>query len=197
MSKKPIRILLLIIIFVGVVALAGYFSWKRQRATNQSLPPPTPTAAQAQLSWQSVNPGQTFNDLIKQKGEPKQSDLTRGTGTVNYAGTNQYWDTAVSVQNDTIYFIREHVFKPQNTSLQSRLSLLDKPPTKLYGRVSSSGQYLYVSTEEGVAFLANEQNDTVYEVWYFKPAPLATILTLPALSGYSTDLNTVRGEGGH
>lgn len=190
------KIAFIFFVFLVIVFVAGYIAWRNQQnsAPQQAIQSnPSPQ----QQAWQEVYPGASFAKLVEIKGEPKKSDVVNGSGTANYAGTNQYWDTAVSVQKDTVFFIREHVFKPQNTSLQSRLSRLDEQPTRLYGHVSGSGQYVYVSPDEGVAFLANEQNDTVYEAWYFKPAPLAAILALPAFSGYSTDLNTVRGEGGH
>lgn len=179
-------------LFLVIAAVAGYVAWKNRQEPAQKTPA-TVSDAQKQQSWQNTHPGMSYEEFINLKGDPKKDETQNGTGTIYYAGINQYWDTAVTVQNNSVVFIREHAFAPQNVSLKSKIKTLASPPVRLYGGISESGQYLYVSPADGVAFIANDQNDTVYEVWYFKPASLSDILLLPAFRGYNSDPNKVIG----
>jgi hypothetical protein len=185
------RIIKIATVFIIIAFMVGYFVWKNQKQTSQQVSPSPTGALVKQQTWQGVRPGISFQDLIKMRGEPKPSRAS--AEEVLYPGTNRYWDTAVTIQNNTVLFIREHVFVPQNISFKSRSSQISEKPTKLYGQVSESGQFIYVYPASGIAFLVNDQNDTVYETWYFQPTDLAGVLTLPAFSKYSTSADAVVG----
>ena len=195
MSKKTFILLFIVCILVG--SIAGFVVWRNNQQKVVTKTPAqvrqVPQTAPRQIPWQGVNPGMTYENVAQLKGTPKRFDVTGNTGTIYYPGANQYWDTEVSIQGDAVSFIREHIFLPQNVSLKSRLSSVGGTPIKLYGQISISGQYVYVFPKNGIAFLANEKGDTVYEVWYFPPGPTATVLALPQFSNYSTDPNSVGG----
>jgi len=174
------RLLFLFLIVISGVVV-GFLSLSRPKPPPSSTPLPPPQAA-----WMGIGPGDTQGDVVERLGQPKKIDLGTDESKMYYQGESSYWDTTVVVRDDVVSFVREHVFATQSASLSSRLALVGGQGVKLYGRESAYGQYVLAFADLGVAFLANEPSDVVYEVWYFKPAPLGTILLLPEFRGYST-----------
>lgn len=175
------RRLLFLFLIVVSGAVAGFFYFSRPKPKPSPAPQPPPQAA-----WMGILPGNAQGDVVERLGQPKKTDSGAGESKMYYPGENPHWDTDVTVRDDVVSFIREHVFATQSASLSSRLASAGVRGVRLYGRESAYGQYVFAFPDLGTAFLANEPSGVIYEVWYFKPAPLDKILLLPEFRGYST-----------
>lgn len=188
------KIILIFAVFIFLAFIVNSILARVQKKPVITSPPQihqVPQSAPREIPWQGITPGMTYEGVIQSKGTPKRFDVSGNTGTIYYPGTNKNWDTEVSIQNNVVTFVREHVFLPQDVSLKSRLASVGGQSIKVYGDISTSGQYVFVFPVNGIAFLANEQNNTVYEVWYFAPGSISEVLSLPQFSGYSTNPNNV------
>ncbi|MBI3385642.1 hypothetical protein HY031_01005 [Candidatus Gottesmanbacteria bacterium] len=185
------RLVFIVLLLVAVTAIAAFIASRWASPTKVEVPPaPTPTQ---QATWKGVAPGSSFGDLIAKLGQPQKTEVVSGGTQVFYPGVDKNWGTEVAVKNNTVAFIREHVFPPQDVSLAKRTQQLGETPVRLYGNISESNMFLFVFPAHGVAFIASERNDTVYEVWYFQPAPIETLLTMPELHGYSPNPQAITG----
>lgn len=176
------RVFLIILILSVIITLfIGISFGKRPGPT--PTPAPTPETVKIE-SWQGVKPGITSRDeLLVLLGPPASQSATGET--LLYPSNNQYWQHQVSLPNNAVRFVREYLFAPADISLKNKLGAFPGSPTKLYGPDSLSGVYAFVLLDRGFGFVANEQKDRVYEVWYFAPSSLQQFLLLPEVNGYS------------
>lgn len=154
-------------------------------------PPPLPQPKQIdsnQISWNSVLPGKTkYTDLTELSDKPLVSlPKPDGSTVVSYQSTSQYWTNDVVIKNDTVDFVKQRLFPPDNTSFVDITKDLKSEPAALYGEEAQSNILLYVYSSEGLALLANKDKDVVFETWYFSPSTIASLLRRSEFQGYST-----------
>lgn len=184
MNKK--RFFLLIIIF-SAVALAAYIASRTQQETVLTPSSPASSTSGTINAWNGLIPGiSTDTDMKTGLGESSGIVQTVRGAIYSYPSTNQYWKNEVTVSEKVVVFIRERIFPPSNTSLKDFRNKFSEPPIVLYGPDHMSGTYLYSYTTKGVALLANEYQNTIYQVWRFSPVSINEFLALPQLDGYAT-----------
>ena len=89
-------------------------------------------------------------------------------------------------------FIRQVVTLEEEVTFSSIVEQYGDMPIRLYGPEASFEIYLYTNPASGVAVLGNKDDNTVMEVWYFKPTDLQTFLSTWA-QDYSVE-NTPHGD---
>lgn len=180
--KKPLLFIGILALIVGVVAFFYTQSGKFFPPTTG----PAPREEPAINMWKGISPGvSTTENLATVVGNPESSTQNGATIIYSYPSANQYWKDEVDTQNNAVVFIRERIFSPSDTSLKSLTAKIKEEPTRLYGADHQSGTLLYAFPQSGVAYLANSFQDTVYQVWYFPPTTVETLLSLPQMTGYN------------
>lgn len=181
------RLIILALLVLIVAAAAFIYTRSSAPPAPAGAPTPTPYSLPTVNSWGGITPGtSTADDLVAKLG-PATATTQNGTVTTySYPSTNQYWKNEVDVASGRVVFVRERIFPPTNTSLKSLTAQLKESPVKLFGPDHASGTYLFVYPQEGIAYLANSFQDTVYQVWRFSTTSIDGFLSLPQASGYST-----------
>ena len=90
-------------------------------------------------------------------------------------------------KGDVVRLTITKILPPQNTSFSKQVSTIGEKPTTLYGHESNIGILLYVYLGSGVAFLANKEQDIVYEEWKFVPTNIASFLSFPETKGFAVE----------
>ncbi len=185
--KKGLLIIALFAIIVGIVAFIYTRGSKAPQLT--ASPTPTPYNLPTVNSWKGIVPGSsTTQDLVTKLGASSPGTQSGAITTYTFPSANQYWKNEVDVENNTVSFIRERIFAPSDVSYKSLAATLKESPIKLYGPDSQSGTYLFLYPQEGVAYLTNSFQNTVYQVWRFSPTAVDGFLSLPQAAGYSITL---------
>lgn len=178
------RTALLILAILIVVVSVGVFLAARQQPKQIIDQVSTTPAIQ---DWKGVIPGETTReDVLQRLGTPLISEEKGTTSVLLYPTNNQHLTNDVEIQNNKVSFIRERLFAPSDLSFKKRVEGLAQPPVVLYGPEASSGQLLYVYPSLGVAFLANQPQDVVFEIWHFPRVTHRQFLSLPQAEGYTT-----------
>jgi hypothetical protein len=176
----------IILIFILVTAGVIIYTLSQETAPAQISPSPTPYALDSVNSWNELSPGASKEqDITAKLGAPLSVVKTPNGDVYSYPSTNKYWKNEVTVKGNTVLFIIERLFPPANVSLKSLSSSFSTQPTKLYGPDFEGGTFLLVYPKDGIAFLANTSQDTVYQKWYFQPTTLSGFLSLPQANFYS------------
>lgn len=183
MTKKTI--VALMGIFITGFVIASVFV--RSRPVEHK-PVPVPTGS-GFSSWESVIPGKTtYDELLQTKGQPVASTGGGQSQRLEYPTSNEYWYTDVIIQSGTVTFVRERLFSTDERSLRKRLDALTEKPVVLYGPEAVAGQYLYAFPLQGIAYLADENADKVYEAWRFPGMPFENFMLLEETIKYSTTI---------
>lgn len=125
-------------------------------------PSPTPGAA----SWTGILPGKTTtNDATKILGTP----IASSGNVLDFQSKSPTENNKITSENGKVVFIRHVIAKGDNTSTTQITDLYGAAPIRLYGPDSNGGEDLYVYPDKGVAYLANQPKEYVFEIWYFEP----------------------------
>lgn len=150
--------------------------------------PPIKSISLNQTGWKSILPGLTqYSELTQLTDKPLIAlPQPNGSTVVSYQSSSQYWTNDVVVKNNTVDFIHERLFPPDNTSFIDKAKNLKSAPALLYGEESQSEIYLFVYASEGIALLTNKDKDVLFEAWYFPPTNITEVLKRPEFQSYST-----------
>jgi len=173
------RKLFLLIIFFAILLLGFNYLQKR------NFKPPV-TDASKQISWRNISPGQSTVDELEKLGVPVKREKIGKQEILYYPSDNQFYFKEVNVKENVVVFIRIQLFSKEGRSLKDKIEDFGPSYTVLYGPNTNSGILLYMYPDKGIAFLANEMGDLIFETWYFSPATLEEFLSLPQTTGYST-----------
>ena len=178
--------LVFIVILALIAGLTAFFYTRSggQPQTNLSTTP-TPYNLSTLNMWNGISPGKSSTqDLVTNLKEASPGAQNGNVTTYSYPSTNQYWKNEVDVENDTVVFIRERIFPPTETSFKILTAKIAEKPTPLYGPDHQSGTLLYLYPANGVAYMANSIQDTVYQIWRFPSTTTQGFLSMPQSSGY-------------
>ncbi len=188
MNKRLVTFLgAVIVIFAGI-------GFALSRGTGRPSPlVPTPSPSPLAAVWRGISPGETTRaQLEEQFGRPTAlRDIPGGT-VLEYPSVNEYWTNSVSVRGGVVGVAIERLFPPQDTSFANKARSFKEEPVVLFGDDADSNIFLFVFETRGVGFVANKDSDVVFEVWYFPPGPVSSLLSLPEFSSYSTSPGTRR-----
>lgn len=131
--------------------------------------------------FKEITPGtSTENDLVALLGEPKDKTDT-STGTVyKYSSNSEVRTNDFLITNGTVSLIKEIVTTAKEKSLQDINTKYGTATYTLYGQDAVSGFNLYVIPDKGIAYVANLINNTLLEIWYFKPTTYQNFVSLYA-----------------
>ena len=180
---------LLIILAIGAFVIAALFIMKKLTPKEVVVvkPSPTPYSLPTVNNWNGVVPGvSTMQDATTKMGLPISTQTNGSQQTILYHSNNPYWNNEITSNNQTITFIREYVFPPDEVSYKKLSVNIYIKPTVLYNSDYSGGLVLYTYPSLGLAYKTNVESNTVYEIWRFAPTSLQDFLSLPQASGYST-----------
>jgi hypothetical protein len=175
--------------FFLIVAAATFLAsrYTGQKTTNVI---PTP-ATNNPSSWSSLTPEKsTEEDVIEQLGNPTNITYKNNESTYQYQTTLPNIYNEVTIENRSVSVIKEQLTTEEPLSLR----LKDFPAaSRLYTPDSDNGMFFIVAAEQGIGFLGNIENDTLYEVWHFKPESLPFFLTRSYAKDFSErELDTER-----
>ncbi len=178
---------IIVVVVLILLALCGGFLLSSKKAP---LPSPSPAISVPNFeTWNDVQPGKTtFDELLQIKGGPLYLLQTGTTTTLFYPTSVSTRKTQVETANNQILFVKQLIFEDDPHSLRVLTEQFSTQPVILYGPDVYSSIFLYTYLEEGKAFLAREEDDIVYEVWYFPPSSLPEFLNQPFAQGYSTTI---------
>ncbi len=173
-----------VLVVIGILAimLFGFYLISRK----DEKPPEIPSVKE-QLTWKEIRAGVTTTNQLDELGEPKEKQRTVEGQLLYYQSENEYHLDEVETKGNKVVFIKEKMYSTSDRSLWAKIDTLGNSYTMLYGPNSNSGVNLFVYPEHGVAYLANQLGDLIFETWYFTPSTLEEFLSLPQLSGYSQE----------
>lgn len=129
-------------------------------------------------TWNGVTPGySSLQDAISKFGEPTGTKQTaNGTATVFEAFDYSAPHEVITDQSGTITFMKEYLpYDPENI-LQSYIEQYGQPDLSLYNHTGNPGNLNHVFLKEGLVVVAHEEENVVFERWYFEPTDQATFL---------------------
>lgn len=146
-------------IFVILVIIFFFFQLSKKPISN--------TVSKKIAKFHNLQPGRsTKEDLIQSLGEPVKI-ATTSAEPFEYNSNSPVLKNKVFLNNDTVTLIKEVVTQKNEYTLDSIQKEYGKYQYKLYGPESESGFNLYVYLNNGFAYLGNEYNGNILEVWYF------------------------------
>jgi hypothetical protein len=182
MSKR----IFIAVLFVAL-SVVFFLITKKTTAPTTTVPTPTPYSLPTINNWQGLIPGKTTHEEVVEKmGQPLSTKGSASSQTLLYPSKNEHWDNEVQTVNNSLVFVREYIFKPDEVSYKRLSAGMLEKPTILYGPDHTSGFVLYAYPQSGIAYYINTYRDTVYEVWRFPADSIEKILTGPQFEGFNT-----------
>lgn len=171
------KLLIILFIFIVVFVIYIFLSNGKSRTTPLVL-----------SSFVDIKPGfSTREDIEKNLGKPISNMAIDGGSISKYRSDNQYWTNDIYFDGNISRLTISKILPPQNTSLSKKTVSLGEQPVALYGPGTHIGILLYVYPKTGIAFLANKEQDIVYEEWKFAPTEIATFLSFPEAKGFTIE----------
>lgn len=129
---------------------------------------PTATPTTSAVFPDRIYPGTTkVADLLKIKGEPTTKTVFNNQTVYHYQSTVPNWFTQFYLQADVVKLIIEPIFAGDQRTKDILFQKYGTPPLILFGDLSPAGKDLFVYPSLGVATLASNYTNIVYEIWYF------------------------------
>ena len=178
-----------VIILLTVSVLIYYLSPRPLPPAKEPIPLPSTPTPTIIVSYQGqIFPGKSSStDLAKLKGEPANKTTFNNQTIYNYQATAPNWFNQFYVQDNLIKLIIEPIFPGDQRDKSTLIKSYGVPTLTLYGDLSDAGKDLFVYPSLGVAMLASNYTDILYEIWYFEPTTNdAFIKDLATPHGYST-----------
>ena len=173
-----------VFVVIGVLAIMLFGFYLISRKDEK---PPELSGSKKQITWKEIEAGKSTASQLDKLGEPKEEQRTTEGQLLLYQSENEYHLDEVETKGNKVIFIKEKMYSKSDRSLWARIDSLGNSYTMLYGPNSNSGINLFVYPAYGVAYLANQLGDLIFETWYFTPSTLEEFLSLRQLSGYSEE----------
>ncbi|OGM31837.1 hypothetical protein A2803_00960 [Candidatus Woesebacteria bacterium RIFCSPHIGHO2_01_FULL_44_21] len=179
LTNKKSLLILFVLIFLVVV-------WILLKPGRQEVAP-TPSTP-AVNSWGSLLPGASvFEDVNEQLGEPvKQKD-----DMYEYTSRNPNINNEVLFENKVAVLIKRITVIEDNIQAKVLFSQYGSDYTTLYSDRSTGGDNLYVYLSKGLAFIGNPIDNSVLEIWYFKPVSAIEEFISKYAPGFTTDFSDI------
>lgn len=187
-NKKLLLPLIPLVLFVGMFITIMFFSFlSPQQQQNKNIPPqvtpqvtsqptpfetePIPTAPEGFGNDTHVN---LNNTSIYEDSENLQKKDENPDGSIKYtlasSDTTRPNIIVVDPQNDVVIFQRTVRDRDNNTLLPQYRDLYGQPEKTFSGsRFYGNTAQTYVFANDGVAFIANPQSNTIFEIHFFLP----------------------------
>lgn len=180
MNKKIVVVgIIIFILLFGAIFLLG--------AGRKKTPTPVPTTTSG-VSWQGLVAGKSTKDQVNGVLGNPLSETSSGNQTTNtYSSLSETRPNSAVFDNNsnTALFLRQIVSAKDTKTTKDIVDVYGETNTKLYGLDWINGIYLFVYLDKGIAYLANPDSNTLFEVWYFPPTTLDNFLKTWA-TDYST-----------
>lgn len=159
------KFLLVVILTVIISLIYAFYSQKNKKEITQPEPSPSPAK---QATYETLVPGASGKyDVIEKLGEP---DASEDEGNIlKYNSSNPNVPTEIVLEEDKVSIIKEVITLSDKKYISDIKNEYGETQNKLYGPDSASGFYLYVLSENGIAYVGHEESGLLLEVWYFKP----------------------------
>ncbi len=163
----------IIIVLFSVIIIFSVFLSSPKKIT------PVPTT----VNFDSITPGKSTPDDVKKiLGDPLKQTQINGFNLFDYKSTSPTRNNQVYYTNGTAQLVKEIVSYKDPKTISDVTKKYGNATNILYGSDSSSGFYLFVDPQNGIAYLGNPNSGTLLEVWYFTPTTLETFITTWATS---------------
>lgn len=135
---------------------------------------PTPTPS---ISWRGVIINQTSQDELKEQlGAPLKQEIQEGFEIQSYPSANKYRLHEITLSQNKIVFIKEQIIDPSEKNLKEFTQKYGHPEKILYNELFKVGFAVHIYPIHGLAVIANPNDGTVLEVWYFESMTLGRFL---------------------
>ena len=170
-------------IIAAVVLVIVFYLLIQGAQKKQMSPTPTPVSA----SWEGITPGLTSVDEAKKiLGSP----IAESGNILDYVSKSPTENDKIVSENGKVIFVRHVIAQGDDTSTKQITKKYGLAPVHLYGPESSAGIDLFVYPAVGIAYLGNQSQDFLFEIWYFQPMPQEQFIEKWA-RGYSTTIEQV------
>lgn len=130
-----------------------------------------------QATFDNIIPGiSNKKDLVDKLGDPIKS-ATSSAYPDEFKSTSSIRNTLAFYDNEQVVFIKEVVTLKDNKMTDQIIEKYGAPPYKLYGPDSSSGYYLFVYPDIGIAYLGHQESGIILEIWYFQKTTLTDFIS--------------------
>lgn len=142
--------------------------------------------------WRSFQPGKTGRDeVVKNLGIPIDEKRVDNNLISDFSSSSPTRNHEVIFNDQKIgQFFKEIVTAKDSKKASDLVQIYGQPQSILFGEDAVNGIYLYVYPTKGVAFLANKNSDTLFEIWHFEPTTLDNLIKNWAPT-YSKNLNSL------
>jgi hypothetical protein len=136
-----------------------------------------PVTGPVGLSWQGIIPGKTSErELLQKLGNPLSQQVEEHKKIFSFSSENQYRPNEVITLDSKVVFIKQPVVYPQEGEFEKYLQQFGQPDKVLFGPHSDAFFDAYIFLKQGLVLMANKNDGTIIEKWYFKPTSLENFL---------------------
>ena len=133
--------------------------------------PPKPDQAES-IKLKGVVPGKTTKEeVIKNLGEPAKSKTEEGMDVLEYPSTHELMPHAVYVKDGVVVLVGAHISEDDDFTVSEVIAKYGQPAKKTYSYYSD-GALTYIYPSRGLALIADEDLDVVFEEQCFVPMSL-------------------------
>lgn len=138
--------------------------------------------------WNNFQPGKTTKkDVVNKLGDPETETKTDGGSLDAFSSESPVRLHQVLFDSQNVSQLFKKIITAGDTATpKDIIQIYGDASNILYGADSINGIYLYVYSDKGIAYLGNNQSNTLFEIWYFAPTSLDNFMKNLA-SGYSKE----------
>ena len=164
-----------ILIVLGIISIILFSLFIATFITNKTTPKQNPDAE----AWQNkIYPGVTSVTGLEQALGPPLKKTAKDNKIQYFYGTaNEYRPHEVEIESEKVTLVKEQVLSSEDKSLREYIDTLGPEEAKLYGAVSSYTPGFFWGNK-GIIVFAGQFDQTIIEIWYFKPSTLDEFLKI-------------------
>lgn len=170
--------------FIATVLAVFKFSSPSQNPT----PSPAPPSIQP-VTWNGITPGKTTVEQIKTIPGAEEKQNPNGQTLITIPRKEQGLPHEIIIYNNTVGLIKDRVLSGNISSFIQKFGPFEG---EYWGEHQEVGFKTYVFAQGGLAVVANKEDGSVFEVWYFQPMDLANFL-----ASWGKDLNVQKPNKGY
>ncbi len=174
-KNKRILAAILIVLLLSIIIVLGIFFKENT------------TIIDSQISYNKILPGQDSNEsVIAKLGNPDSEGKIDDKIVLNYKVEGRDSNTQVILKENQVDMVKQIIGPTENVK-KSDFEKYGEPEATYYGPHYNAGFRLYSYSSKGLAIIAHWQEQTVYQVWYFKPVKTDEFLsTIASNERYSS-----------
>ena len=161
--KTKLKIIIPTLFFLSVISLlyiSSTLKKQKQIKTTQSI---------NEEGYKSLTPGES--DLPEAQivlGEPLKEETENSFKVLYYPSQSAAREDKLYFKEERLILIKEIVSAIENRKSNEIASKYGQAPYVLYGTDSTSGFYLYIFPDKGIAYLGNPYSQDMLEIWHFQ-----------------------------